>query len=189
MCFFRKKIDLHFISTAFIIVSLLYHNLTIFSTIFYEFLEVTIIDLGRIVKRGMTFGPWVPIYGFGALAILKSPEKLRANPGILFVSSAVLCGAIEYITGAVLFNRFGVRLWDYNTEIWNWGNINGYICFRSVFFFGLSALFLQYVVCPFFENIANRCNTKTSKIIAVLPGMLFLLDFAINIPLYFSQIL
>ena len=41
MCFFRKKIDLHFISTAFIIVSLLYHNLTIFSTIFYEFLEVT----------------------------------------------------------------------------------------------------------------------------------------------------
>lgn len=47
MCFFRKKIDLHFISTAFIIVSLLYHNLTIFSTIFYEFLEVTLTEEDR----------------------------------------------------------------------------------------------------------------------------------------------
>ena len=53
MCFFRKKIDLHFISTAFIIVSLLYHNLTIFSTIFYEFLEVTL-TIGK--KDAQVFG-------------------------------------------------------------------------------------------------------------------------------------
>ena len=155
---------------------------------FYETLFYWI-DLGYIVKRGMTFGPWVPIYGFGALAILMCPERLHTSPGTLFVSSSILCGAIEYITGSILFNRFGVRLWDYNTEIWSWGNINGYVCFRSVLFFGLSALFLLYVVCPFFEEVANRCNTKTSKIIAVLPGALFLMDFAVNIPLYFSQII
>ena len=48
MCFFRKKIDLHFTSTAFIIESLLYHNLTIFSTLFYGFLEVTFIELDGV---------------------------------------------------------------------------------------------------------------------------------------------
>ena len=54
MCFFRKKIDLHFISTAFIIVSLLYHNLTIFSTIFYEFLEVTLSNISNyLIKNGI----------------------------------------------------------------------------------------------------------------------------------------
>ena len=31
----------------------------IYETFFYR------IDLGYFVKRGTTFGPWIPIYGFG----------------------------------------------------------------------------------------------------------------------------
>ena len=31
----------------------------IYETIFYK------IDLGYFVKRGTTYGPWIPIYGFG----------------------------------------------------------------------------------------------------------------------------
>ena len=33
----------------------------IYEEIFYRF------DLGEWVKRGTTFGPWIPIYGFGGL--------------------------------------------------------------------------------------------------------------------------
>ena len=36
----------------------------IYEEIFYRF------DLGEWVKRGTTFGPWIPIYGFGGLIIL-----------------------------------------------------------------------------------------------------------------------
>ena len=36
----------------------------IYEEIFYRF------DLGEWVKRGTTFGPWIPIYGFGGILIL-----------------------------------------------------------------------------------------------------------------------
>ena len=35
----------------------------IYEEIFYR------IDLGYFVKRGTTFGPWIPIYGFGSIFI------------------------------------------------------------------------------------------------------------------------
>ena len=35
----------------------------IYEVIFYYF------DMGKIINRGTTFGPWIPIYGFGILFI------------------------------------------------------------------------------------------------------------------------
>ena len=101
----------------------------IYETIFYR------IDLGYFVKRGSTFGPWIPIYAFGGLFITIFSYKFKKNPLIVFLINCFVTGILEYITGFVLYEFFATRLWDYNTEIWNWGNINGYICFRSIFFF------------------------------------------------------
>lgn len=59
---------------------------------------------------------------------------------------------LEYATGYVLYEYFGgLRLWDYNTEIWNWGNINGYVCVRSILFFGASAVILMNILVMIFE--------------------------------------
>ena len=69
-----------------------------------------------------------------------------------------------------------LRLWDYNIEIWNWGNIGGYICARSVLFFGLSALLLQYNIYPFLERLSEHCTERGLVIVAVIPGTLFVLD-------------
>ena len=35
------------------------------------------IDLGYLVKRGTTFGPWIPIYGVGAVLIVLSTSCCR----------------------------------------------------------------------------------------------------------------
>ncbi len=87
-----------------------------------------LIDLGYLVKRGTTFGPWIPIYGFGAVLIILTANRLRRIPVAACGVSALICGGLEYITGYVLLHMGGVRLWDYNTEIWNWGNIGGFVC-------------------------------------------------------------
>ena len=137
------------------------------------------IDLGCWVKRGSTFGPWIPIYGVGAVLIALTTSRLRRRPCLLFLTSAALCGILEYGTGWVLFHSFHIRLWDYNTEIWNWGNVGGFICLRSVLFFGASALFLQYAVIPVLDALARRCDTTSRHLLALLPGVLFLLDIMI----------
>lgn len=138
------------------------------------------IDLGYLVKRGTTFGPWIPIYGFGAVLVMLAANPLRRNPAVVFSVSAIVCGVLEYITGFALFRIGGIRLWDYNTEIWNWGNVGGFICGRSVLFFGASALFLQYMVCPGFRWLRDHCSRNAYLLVSVIPASLFALDIAVS---------
>lgn len=140
-----------------------------------------LIDLGYLVKRGTTFGPWIPIYGFGAVLIMLTANRLRQRPVAAFAVSAIVCGTLEYITGYVLFHAGGVRLWDYNTEIWNWGNISGYICARSVLFFGISALFLLYVLFPLIMRAREKCGQTIFYIVSVVPAFLFAADIVISL--------
>ena len=103
---------------------------------------------GNLIKRGSTFGPWMQIYGFGAVFVAVTTKRLRSRPWLVFLVSGLVCGVLEYATGLVFDRCFHIRSWDYNVEIWNWGNIGGYVCARSVLFFAASGLFLLYVLRP-----------------------------------------
>ena len=142
----------------------------IYETIFYK------IDLGYFVKRGSTFGPWIPLYAFGGLFITLFSYKFRKKTLLVLIINCIVTGILEYSTGYVLYELFGKRLWDYNTEIWNFGNINGYICLRSVLFFGFSSLFLIYGIIPFLKKIAMKISENKLIIISTCLGMIFLVD-------------
>ena len=145
----------------------------IYETFFYR------IDLGYFVKRGSTFGPWIPIYAFGGALITIFTYRFKKNPGLVFVINCMVTGILEYGTGYVLYEFFGKRLWDYNIEIWNWGNINGYICLRSILFFGVSSLFLIYIVIPMLKKIMDKVSSRKMSIISITLGTLFALDMLI----------
>ena len=106
--------------------------------------------------------------------------KFRKKPFVVFILSSIISGILEYVVGYLLFNIKGIRLWDYNTEIWNFGNIGGFICLRSVLFFGISGLFLIYFMIPIFKKIASKCSKDLFKLIAILPTSLFILDIIIS---------
>ncbi len=142
----------------------------VYEMIFYR------IDLGHFIKRGHGFGPWLPIYAFGALGLtlLVCFSKKKLNPVILFLVSAVGSGIIEYVTGWFLFNVMGVRLWDYNVEIWNWGNIDGYVCARSVLLFGVFGALFGALLIPKFMDFVKRVKARPlaifSLILAIIVG-------------------
>lgn len=142
----------------------------IYETIFYR------IDLGYFVKRGSTFGPWIPIYAFGGILITLLSYRFKKNPILVVIINCIITGLLEYFTGLFLYEVCGIRLWDYNTEIWNFGNINGYICLRSVLFFGISSLLLIYTMIPMFKKIAKRVPEKILSIISIILGSAFVLD-------------
>ncbi len=142
----------------------------IYEMLFYR------IDLGYFVKRGTTYGPWIPIYGFGGLFIILVSYRFRKKPLLVFLLSALVSGLLEFGTGYAIFHILNLRLWDYNTEIWNWGNIGGYICFRSVMFFAVSGLLLTYVFVPIAKLIASKMNKKVFSVISIVPAILFLFD-------------
>ena len=147
----------------------------IYEEIFYRF------DLGEWVKRGTTFGPWIPIYGFGGILILGLTYKVRKNPFLVFLLATVVSGILEFATGYVILKLFNVRLWDYSTEILNWGNIGGFVCARSVLFFGISGVFLQFVVMPVFEKIEQKIPRKAWLCLCYIPACLFIADIVVSL--------
>ena len=140
-----------------------------------------LLDLGYLVKRGTTFGPWIPIYGVGAVMIVLVTKQLRKNHLVIFGVSMAVCGIIEFVTGYFLHHMLEIRLWDYNTEIWNWGNVGGYICARSVLFFGMSGLFLLYVVCPIILRIEEKWGKTVFGYVCVIPALLFVFDILLSL--------
>lgn len=124
----------------------------------------------------ITFGPWIAIYGFGAVLILLTVNRFKKHPAAVFLGSATVCGALEYVAGLAIYRLFHARLWNYNTEIWNWFNIGGFICLRSVLFFGASALLLLYVIHPAVQCFADRCGYKRLALVSLIPFGVFILD-------------
>lgn len=135
-----------------------------------------LINDGVWSKRGSTFGPWITIYGVGAMLILAITHRVRTKPLPVFLISTVVTGALEFAVGYYLWEFQGVRLWDYNTEIWNWGNIGGYIYARSVLVFGIMGVILQFWIRPAVERFADRAKPFTLALIAFTASGLYVVD-------------
>lgn len=146
----------------------------IYETIFYK------IDLGYFVKRGSTFGPIIPIYFFGGILIVLLSYRMRKTPHIIFLVNCLITGLLELITGFFFDKVLNLRLWDYNTEIWNWGNINGYVCFRSYTFFGLASLLLIYAIVPIILRVNEKISRKAMTIITISLMSIFVLDVILH---------
>lgn len=137
--------------------------------------------------RGGNFLPWINIYAIGSMFIYFLTYKKRKNPWFVFFASLIICGILEYIAGWFMYEFWDLRCWDYNSEIWNFGNINGFICLRSVLFFGICSLLLMYVIVPFCFYLAKKMNRKVFLTISFTLCFIFLFDELYN--LIFARIL
>lgn len=138
--------------------------------------------------RGGNFLPWINIYAIGSIFIYFLTYKHRKNPIKVFLLGMLCTGILEYIGGLLMYViGDGFRCWDYNTEILNFGNIHGFVCLRSVLFFGLSSLLLIYLIVPLCFALANKLNKKTFLIISIILVSIFLFDELYN--LIFARVL
>lgn len=100
----------------------------------------------RWVNRGFMYGSMLPIYGFGALAVLISTIRVRDSIPLIFLFGMVGATLLEYVTGAVMERLFNVKYWDYSNQKFN---LNGYICLTSSLGWGLfSVLLVKFVHVP-----------------------------------------
>ena len=131
--------------------------------------------------RGGNFLPWINIYAIGAVIIFFLTYKKRKHPLYIFLISVVASGILEYIGGWYMEHINGVKCWDYSKEILNFGNINGYVCLRSILIFGISSLLLMYLIVPFCFYLAKHLNKKTFIIISYTLCFIFLADELYNL--------
>lgn len=132
--------------------------------------------------RGGNFLPWINIYAIGSVIIYLLTYKHRKSPTRVFLISVISTGILEYIAGLGMYTiGNGFRCWDYNTEILNFGNIGGFVCLRSVLFFGFSSLLFMYIVVPILFYMAHKMNKKLFLTISIGLCSIILMDEIYNL--------
>lgn len=132
---------------------------------------------GLFIMRGSGFGPWIDIYCLGGLLIYFSCRKLTKRPWLVFLVSGVLCGTLEYVVGFILDRiNGGYWGWDYNTEKLNFGNLDGYICLRSIIVFAVSGCILFYLILPGLGWLRKKIGEKAFSRIFVVLGVIIIVD-------------
>lgn len=136
------------------------------------------------INAGFLFGPFIPIYGFGAVIILLLWFLIKQIPfycQILLYSFIV--AFFEYFASFILEKIFSIKLWDYSHEKFN---LNGRICLKSIFFWIalliVNILFLQ----PVFVNFISNINSLLRFYISIVLLIYFIVDTFLSSKIYFT---
>lgn len=141
----------------------------------------------RFINRGFLNGPYLPIYGTGAMiaALLLSPVGNAAPYGdpssignflAVFLMGGTLSCAVEYATSYVMEKRYHARWWDYSTRPLN---LNGRIWIGGFLEFGGCSLGVV-LVNPYVMGPIQSLSQDTRAILTVITLAVFLGDLAIT---------
>ena len=97
------------------------------------------------VNRGFLHGPFLPIYGSGAVMMLFVSEPFKNNLILTYFAGVVGATLLELVTGAAMEALLKVRYWDYSNQKFNY---KGYICLSSSVAWGFLTILMNEVLHP-----------------------------------------
>lgn len=136
------------------------------------------VNNGKFVNRGFLNGPVCPIYGVGMLIVVLCLWSLRDRPLLLFLGSALLTTALEFVTGFVLERVFHDKWWDYSDMPFN---IKGYVCLKFTILWGLAASFIIGAIHRFIYMLIEKTPFVLGAILLAVFSAAFIADFTVTL--------
>ena len=150
-------------------------------------LEVFIYRWG-FSNRGFLFGPYLPIYGFGALAFIICLRKLKEKkikigsisitPILVFLGIMGIATSIELVTSYGLQIFTGSWLWDYKSYDFNF---QGRIALNPSVRFGIGGMVFMYIFQPLLDKALRNADPKKLTVIFKILVVIVAIDFLIKI--------
>lgn len=138
---------------------------------------VVAIDTGRFTARGFLVGPYLPIFGIGAILITLLLSKYSHDIFVLFVMSCVLGATLEYVSSYILEKIFNTRWWSYENDRFN---LNGRICLSATICFGFLGLIVIMFLNPLFISMLNNLSVFALNIITIIVALIFTVDVILS---------
>ena len=112
-------------------------------------------------SSGILYGPWTPVYGFGAILtiiisqkIFKKMHKSRFTETLVtFIVLTIVLTLIEWLGGIIIENVFHETLWNYKNFQFNIGK---YISLEMALIWGLISIFIIYFIKPIIDKIEKK---------------------------------
>lgn len=118
------------------------------------------------VNRGFMHGPFLPIYGSGAIVILFTTLPVRNNIILIYIFGMLSATILEYCTGACMEKLFKVRYWDYSNQPLN---LNGHICFFVSLGWGaFSVVLVKFAHLPIERMVLSIPDTVTDIVTLII---------------------
>lgn len=155
---------------------------SILGWIYEVFLEVVIYRWG-FSNRGVLFGPYCIIYGFGALLLIFSLSRLQkkrlyigkflVTPVLVFVGIVVITTVVELIASYIMEFTRGEWLWDYTRFSFNF---QGRIALNPSIRFGIGGMLFLYLLQPLFQKLTRKMSDRTLYTVSLIILLVFITD-------------
>ena len=141
--------------------------------------EVTLhfIKNGEIVaRRGVIYGPFNPVYGFGLILMVLLLGKVKKT-WKMFIYGATIGGTFEYVCSLIQEKVYGSYAWDYsNLPL----NIGGRTTIPYALFWGLLAIGVMKVIVPRMSFAIERIPIRFGKVATCFLAVFLIWDMSIS---------
>lgn len=142
--------------------------------------HMVIVDPGVYQDRaGLLWGPFSPIYGFGAVLMTIALNRFHNRSVVLiFLVSAVIGGAFEYAVSWWMQFAFGIVAWDYTGSFMS---IDGRTNFAFMCMWGILGVFWIKLCLPRMLKLVNLIPWKWRYSLTTLCAALMIFDGAMTL--------
>ncbi len=136
---------------------------SIFGSIVETALEI-IVDGNLHIRRGLIYGPFIPVYGVGAVMYYFIVSNIKDTTKVFFASMA-LGGFVEYGCSYIQEIFFGTISWDYSSAIIN---LNGRTDLTHCIFWGIAGIFYITTAYPMILKFVSYYPKMEFKLLTIV---------------------
>ena len=129
------------------------------------------------VNRGFIRGPFLPLYGSGAVMMLLVSMPFQHNLLLTYIAGCIGATALEYVTGVVMEALFKVRYWDYSNQKFNF---QGQICLSSTLAWGGLTILMTRVVHKPVEGLVFAIPEGVLSVVTFVLTIYIVADFTLS---------
>lgn len=127
-------------------------------------------------RQGLLYGPFVQIYGIGAVVYYLFVPKIKKSKNVFWICM-IVGGILEYLFSYIQEVLFGTISWDYSNYFLN---LNGRTSLLHCIYWGIAGILVDKVLCPFVDRTEKYMKNKIFKQITIIIAIFMLCNITIS---------